>query len=337
MQTQKTGVQSITADPGKRDVVIISILNAPRALVFKTVTDPSFVPRWWGPKVYTTTVERMEVKPGGVWSFVQHGPDGKEYAFNGVYKKVDPPRMYAYTFNFEPMPGHEHLETLTFEEQNGKTKITNVVHFQSVEDRDGMLETGLRTGSIETMNRLSELLMEIQNKNPTSKTEGAKAEPIVFVRAFNAPRELIWKAWTEPARMMQWWGPRMFTSPFCKIDLRVGGKYLMSMRGPDGKDFWSTGVYREIVPFESIVLTDSFADEKGNIVPGTYYGMDASFPLEASITLKFEEQDGRTKFTLRYADMEGLADADRKNMMQGWEESFDKLEEYLKTLEVHAR
>ena len=331
-QIQKTGVQSITAEYGKLDVVIISMLDAPRALVFETVTDPALVPKWWGPKIYKTTVEVMDVKEGGAWRYIQHGSDGKEYAFSGIYTKVAPPKMYSYTWNFESMPGHEHTETLTFEERNGKTVVTNFVHFQSVEDRDGMLETGLRTGTIETMNRLSELLAEVQNKNQANKHDSGTTGAVTFVRVFDASRGLVWKAWTEPKRMMQWWGPNMFTSPFCKIDLRVGGKYLMSMRGPDGKDFWSTGIYNEIVPLKRIVLTDSFADEKGNIVPGTYYGMDPSFPLKASITLTFEDQSGKTKFTLEYAGMECLGEADRKNMMQGWEESFDKLEEYLKRI-----
>jgi uncharacterized protein YndB with AHSA1/START domain len=98
------------------------------------------------------------------------------------------------------------------------------------------------------------------------KADQNKSE-LIITRVFDAPRELVWKAWTEPERVKQWWGPRGFTSPFCKIDLRVGGSYLFSMRSPDGQDFWSTGVYREIIPQERIVATGSFADEKGNVVP----------------------------------------------------------------------
>jgi len=104
------------------------------------------------------------------------------------------------------------------------------------------------------------------------KTDQDESE-LIITRVFDAPSELVWKAWTEPERVKQWWGPRGFTSPFCKIDLRVGGSYLVSMRAPDGQDFWSTGVYREIVPQERIVATDSFADEKGNVVPASHYGM----------------------------------------------------------------
>ena len=83
-------------------------------------------------------------------------------------------------------------------------------------------------------------------------------QELVIIRIFDAPRELVWMAWTEPEHFMRWWGPKDFTAPFCQIDLRVGGKYLNCMRSSNGKDYWSTGVYREIVPMERLVFTDSF-------------------------------------------------------------------------------
>jgi uncharacterized protein YndB with AHSA1/START domain len=85
---------------------------------------------------------------------------------------------------------------------------------------------------------------------------------LVITRIFDAPRTLVWKTWTERERFMLWWGPKGFTTPFCKIDLRVGGVYHNCMRSPEGKDYWSTGVYREIVPIERIVCTDSFGMRK---------------------------------------------------------------------------
>jgi uncharacterized protein YndB with AHSA1/START domain len=96
---------------------------------------------------------------------------------------------------------------------------------------------------------------------------------LVINRTFNAPRELVWKAWTEPERLIRWWGPKGFTAPSCTLDLRVGGTYLYCMRSLEGQDYWNTGVYREIVVPERIVCSDSFADEKGNVVPATHYDM----------------------------------------------------------------
>jgi len=151
---------------------------------------------------------------------------------------------------------------------------------------------------------------------------------LFLTRSFDAPRELVWKAWTEPERFMRWWGPQGFTSPVCKIDLRVGGKYLNCMRSPEGQDYWSTGVYREIAPRERIVFTDSFADEKGNVVPASYYGMPGDWPLELMVTVTFEEYYGGTRMILRHEGIPAGTMSD--NTRAGWNESFDKLAEILK-------
>jgi uncharacterized protein YndB with AHSA1/START domain len=149
-----------------------------------------------------------------------------------------------------------------------------------------------------------------------------------ITRIFDAPRELVWKAWTEPEHFKRWWGPKNFTCPVCEMDFRVGGRYLNCMRSADGKDFWTTGVYREIVPQEKIVYTDSFADEKGNEVPPSYYGMPGEWGKESIVTLILEEIDGKTKMTLRHT---GIPSGDMStNTQQGWNELFDKLAESLK-------
>lgn len=153
---------------------------------------------------------------------------------------------------------------------------------------------------------------------------------LTITRVFDAPRELVWKAWTEPERVKRWWGPKSFTTPVSKIDLRVEGKYLYCMRSPEGKDFWGTGIFREIVAPERLVMTDSFADENGNVVPATYYGMSPDFPQELLITVTLEElEGGRTSLTLTHSGIKGMNAADREGMQHGWIESFDKLAEYL--------
>jgi uncharacterized protein YndB with AHSA1/START domain len=126
--------------------------------------------------------------------------------------------------------------------------------------------------------------------------------------------------------MMLWWGPKGFTSPSCKIDFRVGGVWLGCMSSPDfqeGRDLWSTGVYREIVPMERIVITDSFADADGNVVPASHYGITEDMPLEMLVTVTFEDLGGKTRMTLRHEGMP--AGAMGEGASQGWNESFDKL------------
>ncbi len=160
----------------------------------------------------------------------------------------------------------------------------------------------------------------------TNTDQNQTTNELVITREFNAPKELLWKAWTDPEHCKRWWGPKNYTSPVCNIDLRVGGKYLSSMRSDDGLDIWSTGVYREIIPFKKLVLTDSFSDDKGTPIHASNYNMPGNWPPELLITVEFEEQDGRTEMTLTH---ERLPEEMKDMCRDGWNESFDKLDEQL--------
>ncbi|HAR43950.1 MAG TPA: ATPase [Bdellovibrionales bacterium] len=148
---------------------------------------------------------------------------------------------------------------------------------------------------------------------------------VIVTRTFDAPRAFIFDAFTDPGLVGRWWGPKGFTTPFCNIDLRVGGTVLSCMRSPEGKDFWSTGVYREILRPERIVSTDSFADEKGKVVPASYYGMSAEFPMEMLIQVTLFEEQGKTKLVLEHI---GIPASEHENCAAGWNESFDKLADF---------
>ncbi len=159
-QTKTTSKLSLPSD---REIVGSRIMDAPPELVFKAYTDPELIPRWWGPRRYATTVDKMDVRPGGVWRFVHRAADGGEYAFNGVYREIVPPKRLVYTFNYEGAPGHEAVETVTFEEaEGGKTRMTDHLLFETREERDGMLNSGMEEGAAETIDRLAELLRELQ-------------------------------------------------------------------------------------------------------------------------------------------------------------------------------
>ena len=162
----------------------------------------------------------------------------------------------------------------------------------------------------------------------TESAQRSEGGRIVITRLFDAPRELVWKAWTDPEHFKRWWGPKDYTSPYCEMDLRVGGKYINCMRSPEGQEYWGTGVFLEIIPMERLVFTDCFADEKGNVVPASYYGMSPDFPLEMLVTVTFEDLGGRTKMTLEHSGLP--AGAAREGAQIGWAESFDKLAESLK-------
>jgi len=145
-------------EPGKQEIVMTRTFDAPRELVFKTMMDPKLIPQWWGPSYLTTTVDEMEVRPGGKWRYVQRDPEGHEHAFHGVYHDITAPERFVCTFEYEGVPGHVLLETVTLEEVDGKTKMTDQSVFQSVADRDGMVQSGMESGATEMMDRLEELL-----------------------------------------------------------------------------------------------------------------------------------------------------------------------------------
>ncbi len=145
--------------PGTHELVLTRDFDAPRDLVFKIYTDPASLPRWWGPRYLTTAVDKMDVRPGGEWRFVQRTPDGREYGFHGVYHEVRGPERVVDTFEFEGMPGHVALETTTLEDLGGgRTRLTTSSVFQSVADRDAAAASGMESGASETMDRLEELL-----------------------------------------------------------------------------------------------------------------------------------------------------------------------------------
>jgi len=153
---------------------------------------------------------------------------------------------------------------------------------------------------------------------------------IVISRVFNAPRELVFKAWTEPDHLKRWWAPKGCTTPVCRVDLRPGGVFHYCMRLPEGREIWGLGIYREIVEPERIVYTDSFADADGKPVLPSYYGMSASHPSETLVTVTFAELAGKTKLTLVHSI--ALSVEERGGAEQGWNQMLDRLAEELVTI-----
>ena len=150
---------------------------------------------------------------------------------------------------------------------------------------------------------------------------------LAVTRVFAAPRDLVFRSWTEPERLKRWWGPKGFTTPFCALDLREGGIFLYCMRSSEGRDFWGRGVFREIVVPERLVLAMSFADAEGNVVPATYYGIGPDWPLQTLMTVTFEELAGATRVAVRDEGIPPGPDGD--GTRQGWVEMLDDLAEYL--------
>ncbi len=162
-------------------------------------------------------------------------------------------------------------------------------------------------------------------------------EGIVIERVFDAPRELVWKAWTDPEMVKKWWGPEGFSAPYATIDLKVGGKYIYAMHGPTGsewdKDMYSAGVFKEIVVHEKIVTSDFFSDEQGNKADPVDFGQDPDSPSEMEVIITFEDVgEDKTKLTIAYPrpDNEAQFQAMLKSgMKEGWNSSLNKFEKAL--------
>lgn len=158
---QQQAPTTTVTTPTEREIRIERIFDAPRDRVFAVYTDPELIPEWWGPRGTTTIVDRMDVRPGGGWRFVMRGPDGSESGFRGTYREVTPPERIVQTFEWEGMPGHVSVETATLEDLGDQTKVTTTSIFHTVEERDGMLASGMEGGLNETYARLDELLARL--------------------------------------------------------------------------------------------------------------------------------------------------------------------------------
>lgn len=166
-----------------------------------------------------------------------------------------------------------------------------------------------------------------RRRNPMATSDGERASwagGLIVERVFEAPRALVWQAWTEPEHFRRWYGPSGMTTHTCEIDFRVGGRYLFGLGSPEGFDYWNTGVYRQIVAPERFVATMCLADKEGNVVPASHYGMPEGAPSVTLLTVILDDLgDGKTKLTLTQA---GWPDAMAEGAGTGWNQAFDKLD-----------
>lgn len=160
-------------------------------------------------------------------------------------------------------------------------------------------------------------------------------KPFEIERLLDAPREKVWRAWTEVEHLGHWWGPKGFIVSHCTLDLRPGGMMHYCLRSPDGHDIWGRFVYREILKPEKLVWVNSFSDAKGGI---TRHPMNSDWPREMLTTVRFAEEKGRTRVTIEWAPI-GASDTElrafdegRGSMNQGWSGTFEQLVSYLALL-----
>lgn len=167
------------------------------------------------------------------------------------------------------------------------------------------------------------------------------SKDFVISRVFDAPRDLVWKAFTDPEHMKQWWGPKGFTVIAAKMDLRPGGSYHYGMKAPNGMAMWGLFRYREVTPPERLVFINCFSDENGGV---TRHPASPQWPLEMLSTFTFQElPGGKTMFTIRWSahnakpEEQQVFDASHDSMTQGWSGTMEQLEAYLAKAKREAR
>ena len=160
---------------------------------------------------------------------------------------------------------------------------------------------------------------------------GVETRDIVITRVLDAPVEQVWKAWTDPQQVIRWWGPAGFTGCESKIDFREGGRFVLCMRAPkefqDGREFYTAGVYKKIIPMKLIEFTQGLSDKDGNAIDATSMGMPPDFPKEIPSALAFRRVGNKTELT---ATEYGWAVGQMREMSEaGLKECIDKLERLL--------
>ena len=313
-----------TSNTSDREIVISRVVNAPRDLVWQAWTDPRHVVKWWGPRGFSTTIKKMDFRVGGVWEHVMRGPDGVNYPNKSTFQEIVPQEriVFSHGGGRETGTGATFTATWSFETVEGsKTKLTGRMVFPTPEARDFVAkEFGAVEGGRQTLERLSEHLPSMQMRE------------FVLSREFAAPRDLVWKAWTDPEHLQRWFGPKGTQLKVHTYDLRPGGGFLYSMKTPDGHEMWGKWTFREIVSPEKLVVITSFSDATGGV---TRHPFSAAWPLETLSTTTFTERNGKTTLSLRWIAYNATAeerqtfDGAHDSMTQGWGGTMEQLTAYL--------
>jgi uncharacterized protein YndB with AHSA1/START domain len=287
------------------EVVIVREFAAPRQAVFDAWTDPKQLAQWWGPRGFTNPVCEWPAKPGGTIHVVMRAPSGEEYPMGGTFREVSPPERLVFTsgpLNEEKEMIFELLHTITFAEARGKTTVNVHARVLWASADAAQYLGGYEAGMTQSLERLTELV---------SKSTGTADREIISTRVFDAPRELIWEAWTNPEHLIHWWGPHGFSNTFHEYNCKPGGVWRYVMHGPDGRDYKNEVVFVELVKPERIILDH---------VSSPHFRVTATFEAQGKKTKVIFHQVFET-----VAEYEGV----KKFAIPGNEQNFDRMAAHL--------
>jgi uncharacterized protein YndB with AHSA1/START domain len=289
-------------EPTKARVHVTRVFDAPRDLVFKMWTDPKHLAAWWGPRGFTNPVCETDPRAGGSLKIVMRGPNGIDYPMTGTFREVVPPDRLIFVARAIDETGQAHLEsttTVTFADhgKDGRqTRLTLTAQAVALSPLGPKMLAGMEAGWTQSLEKLAHAVFDTSDRE------------IVSTRIFDAPRDLVWEAWTNPKHLVNWWGPKGFRNTFHTFNFRVGGAWKFTMHGPDGTDYPNEIIFVEIIRPERIVL-------------------DHQFGPAFRATADFDDLGDKTRVTFR-----GLFQStDDYNMVKGYAipgnvQTFDRLE-----------
>lgn len=304
------------------EIVTSRVLDASRERVWSAMTDPKQLTLWWGPVGFHVDTLEFNFKPGGFWRHEMVGPDGAVYPNTTKFVEIVPREKLVYENGggCKGGPGVSFHGTWTLKDLGGKTELTIRLVFDSRNDRDFVnKEFKADEGAVQTLARLAEHV--------------TKSGDFVISRLLNAPREAVWKAWTEPEKMARWFGPKGVKTRSLRLELKPGGVYHYALETPDGKEMWGRWMLREVTPPSRLVFVNSFSDPDLGL---TRHPLNPAWPLEMLSIITFEDKGGKTLLTVSWAAINATEserktfDSGHDSMNAGWGGTLENLEGYLK-------
>ena len=307
------------------EISLTRVYRAPLKTVWNAWTDTDQVAKWWGPRGFSLTTHSKELRPGGIWHYTMHGPDGIDYPNKTLYLEIEEYARLVYDHGGNDERAPMFRVTVVFSEVKGGTQMDMTMRLPTAEAAEEARKFIKKAGGDATWDRLAEFL----EKGISGK------ENFVINRTFDAPLETLFEVWTNPKHASQWLSPAGTTTQFMRSDVRPGGSAFY--RTTDGKSLKMYGrvKYLEVDRPHRILHTQEFCDENETV---SRHPLSATWPETMLTQVEFSaEGPARTRVTVTWQPLGEVTGVEwetftkaRGSMTQGWTGSFDGLESYLR-------